>query len=432
MKKFLIGLTFAAALANLPTTAQAEADAYEMLNLFGEVYDRVKEDYVEEVSDEELIENALNGMLSSLDPHSSYLSKKGFQEMQVQTKGEFGGLGIEVTMENGLVKVVSPIDDTPAYKAGVQASDYISHIDGVQVMGLSLSEAVDKMRGRVGSKIDLTILREGANEPLEVSIVRAIIKIQTAKVREEGGDIGYIRLTSFSQQTSAVMREKILELEKKKGDELKGYVIDMRNNPGGLLDQAIEVADTFLEQGEIVSTKGRQIDDSKRYNATSGDLTEGKMIVVLINGGSASASEIVAGALQDHNRAVVMGTKSFGKGSVQTVIPLVGHGAMRLTTSRYYTPSGRSIQAEGIEPDIEVKQAKVEYVKPNKYASNESDLAGHLENDAEKKKSTKKVVQFPKVTAKDGEDKIEDFQLSRALDLIRGAQIFSQTQASSK
>lgn len=434
MKKFLASLALVATVAIIPQPAQAKPDAYEMLNLFGEVFDRVKEDYVEEVGDEELIENALNGMLSSLDPHSSYLSNKDFEEMQVQTKGEFGGLGIEVTMENGLVKVVSPIDDTPAYKAGVQAGDYISHIDGDQVMGLSLSEAVEKMRGRVGSKIDLTILREGATEPLEVSIVRDIIKIQTAKVREEGDDIGYIRLTSFSEQTSSIMREKILELEKKMGKNLKGYVLDLRNNPGGLLDQAIEVADTFLEQGEIVSTKGRQIEDSKRYNATAGDLTDGKMVVVLINGGSASASEIVAGAMQDHNRAVVMGTKSFGKGSVQTVIPLIGHGAMRLTTSRYYTPSGRSIQAEGIEPDIEVKQAKVEYVEANKYMSNERGLAGHLENDDEKITTAKKVIQFPlskdAEEAKKDEEESKDFQLSRALDLIRGAQIFDKLKMS--
>lgn len=430
MKKFLFGLIIAASVATTPQMALAKPDAYEMLNLFGEVYDRVKEDYVEEVDDEKLIEDALNGMLSSLDPHSSYLSNKDFEEMQVQTKGEFGGLGIEVTMENGLVKVVSPIDDTPAFKAGVHAGDYISHIDGEQVMGLSLSEAVEKMRGRVGSKIDLTILREGATEPLEVTIVRDIIKIQTAKVREEGDDIGYIRLTSFSEQTSTIMREKILELEKKMGKNLKGYVLDMRNNPGGLLDQAIEVADTFLEQGEIVSTKGRQVEDSKRYNATAGDLTDGKMIVVLINGGSASASEIVAGALQDHNRAVVMGTKSFGKGSVQTVIPLIGHGAMRLTTSRYYTPSGRSIQAEGIEPDIEVKQAKIEYVEPNKYMSNERGLVGHLESDSEKEGKTK-VIKLP--LPKEGEDKeepLKDFQLSRAVDLIRGAQIFDKLKMS--
>lgn len=430
MKKILASLALITSVAIIPQPAQAKPDAYEMLNLFGEVFDRVKEDYVEEVDDEELIENALNGMLSSLDPHSSYLSNKDFEEMQVQTKGEFGGLGIEVTMENGLVKVVSPIDDTPAFKAGVQAGDFISHIDGEQVMGLSLSEAVDKMRGRVGSKITLTILREGATEPLELSIVRDIIKIQTAKVRQEGDDIGYIRLTSFSEQTSSVMREKIIELEKKMGKNLKGYVLDMRNNPGGLLDQAIEVADTFLEEGEIVSTKGRQIEDSKRYNATAGDLTDGKMVVVLINGGSASASEIVAGALQDHNRAVVMGTKSFGKGSVQTVIPLIGHGAMRLTTSRYYTPSGRSIQAEGIEPDIIVKQATVEYVEQNKYMSTERALAGHLENDSKKEGKTK-VITMPK--PKEGEENGEaqkDFQLSRAIDLIRGAQIFDKLKMS--
>ena len=433
MRKFFVGFLLATTVASVPFASQAsdsKPDTYEMLNLFGEVFDRVKEDYVEEVEDEKLIEDALNGMLSSLDPHSSYLSNKDFEEMQVQTKGEFGGLGIEVTMENGLVKVVSPIDDTPAFKADIHAGDYISHIDDVQVMGLALSEAVDKMRGAVGSKIKLTILREGETEPLEKTLVRDIIKIQTAKTRLEGDDVGYIRLTSFSEQTASAMRSGILELQKKAGKGLKGYVLDMRNNPGGLLDQAIEVADTFLEEGEIVSTKGRHEQDSKRYNATAGDLTDGKIVVVLVNGGSASASEIVAGALQDHKRAVVMGTKSFGKGSVQTVIPLIGHGAMRLTTSRYYTPSGRSIQAEGIQPDIEVKQAKVEYEEQNKYMSTENDLAGHLSNDAKPEKR-KDVIKFPesamsadKDAKKDG--KPDDFQLDRAIDLIHGAEIFGK------
>ena len=445
MKKIFVGLLLAASVASVPYVAQAatkgsEPDTYEMLNLFGEVFDRVKEDYVEEVTDEKLIESALNGMLSSLDPHSSYMNNKDFGEMQVQTKGEFGGLGIEVTMENGLVKVVSPIDDTPAFKADVHAGDYISHIDGVQVMGLALSEAVDKMRGAVGSKIVLTILREGAKEPIEKTIMRDVIKIQTAKTRLEG-DVGYIRLTSFSEQTASAMRAGIVDMQKKAGKELKGYVLDLRNNPGGLLDQAIEVADTFLEEGEIVSTKGRHPEDSKRYNATAGDLTGGKVVVVLVNGGSASASEIVAGALQDHNRAVVMGTKSFGKGSVQTVIPLIGHGAMRLTTSRYYTPSGRSIQAEGIQPDIEVKQAKVEYEEQSKYMSTENDLAGHLSNDAKPEK--RNVIKFPEPVAakdKDGnviktdkkDDKPEDFQLDRAIDLIHGAEIFSKLGKVSK
>lgn len=426
MNKFLTGLLVAASISVAPMAAKANdsssADTYELLNLFGEVFDRVKEDYVEEVGDEKLIESAINGMLTSLDPHSSYLSNKDYQEMQVQTKGEFGGLGIEVTMENGLVKVVSPIDDTPAFNAGIQAGDYISHIDDEAIMGLTLSDAVEKMRGAVGSKIKLTILREGENEPIEKTIIRDVIKIQTAKTRIEGDDIGYIRLTSFSEKTASLMREGISSIEKNSAGKIKGYVLDLRNNPGGLLDQAIEVADTFLDEGEIVSTKGRQVDDSKRYNATKGDLTDGKLVVVLINGGSASASEIVAGALQDHDRAVVMGTKSFGKGSVQTVIPLIGHGAMRLTTSRYYTPSGRSIQAEGIEPDIEVKQAKVEYLKPNKFMQGEKDLSGHLENDGSGVKKSKKIVNFP---LGESEEKEEDFQLSRAMDLIRGAQIFS-------
>lgn len=427
MKKFIAGFVIAASATAfaLPQFSQAEekSDTYELLNLFGEVFDRVKEDYVEEVSDEKLIESAINGMLTSLDPHSSYLNNKDFEEMQVQTKGEFGGLGIEVTMDNGLVKVVSPIDDTPAYKAGVHAGDYISHIDGVQIMGMTLSEAVEKMRGQVGAAIKLTILREGASEPMEKTIIRDVIKIQTAKSRLEGSDIGYLRLTSFTERTASAMREEISKLEKEHGDKIKGYVLDLRNNPGGLLDQAIEVSDTFLDHGEIVSTKGRNPDNADRYNATKGDLTNGKMLVVLVNGGSASAAEIVAGALQDQKRAIVMGTKSFGKGSVQTVIPLVDHGAMRLTTSRYYTPSGRSIQAEGIEPDIEVQQGKVEFAKPNIFSTTERDLAGHLKNDKAEEDGKKKLPAVPGADKKEGENKDDDFQLLRAMDLIRGSAV---------
>ena len=400
------------------SNSEPKYDTYELLNLFGEVYERVKDDYVEEVEDEQMIENAINGMLSSLDPHSGYLSRKAFKEMQVQTRGEFGGLGIEVTMENGLVKVVSPIDDTPAYKAGIQAGDYVSHIDGEQVLGLTLSEAVERMRGRVGSKIDLTILREGENEPLEKTIVRDIIRIETVKARAEGEDIGYLRVTAFSEKTSSGLKKEIEKIKKKQGENLKGYVLDLRNNPGGLLDQAIEVSDIFLEKGEIVSTKGRVQESAKRFIATKGDLTDGKPVVVLINGGSASAAEIVSGALQDHKRAIVMGTKSFGKGSVQTVIPLTGHGAMRLTTSRYYTPSGRSIQAEGIVPDIEVKQAKIEYITPSKYARSEAELKGHISNDR------KGIPLGGKVKSESEDKESEDFQLARAIDLIRGLSVF--------
>lgn len=427
-------------------------DTYEMLNLFGEVFERVKDDYVEPVTDQDLIENALNGMLSSLDPHSGYLNEKAFGEMQVQTKGEFGGLGIEVTMDNGLVKVVSPIDDTPAFKAGVKAGDYVSHINGEQVMGMSLSDAVEKMRGPVGSKITLTILREGAPEPIDKVMARDVIKIKAVKAKLIN-DIIYVRLASFSENLGASMKGEIFRLQKQSGKGLKGYVIDMRNNPGGLLDEAVSVSDAFLDSGEIVSTRGRTADGAKRYNATKGDIAGGKPIVVLINGGSASASEIVSGALQDHRRAVVMGTKSFGKGSVQTVIPLTGYGAMRLTTSRYYTPSGRSIQAEGISPDIEVKQAtKIEYEQVSRFMRNEASLGHHLANPDEKKGEVpasqednsakimplldkaneknkkpgdKKTEDVPTPTMTEG-DPEKDFQLARAIDLIRGLSVWGK------
>lgn len=415
--------------------APKKQDTYELLNLFGEVFERVKADYVEEKTDQDLIEAAINGMLVSLDPHSSYLNEKGFKEMQVTTKGEFGGLGIEVTMENGLVKVVSPIDDTPAFKAGIQSGDYISHIDDSLVTEMTLSEAVDKMRGPVGSAVNLTILREGATEPLEKRLVRETIKIQSVKARSEGDDIGYLRVTSFSETTSSMLKEQILKIQKEQGKNLKGFVLDLRNNPGGLLDQAIEVSDIFLDQGEIVSTRGRNKDEGKRYNATKGDLTNGLPVVVLVNGGSASASEIVSGALQDHKRGIIMGTKSFGKGSVQTVIPLPGHGAMRLTTSRYYTPSGRSIQAEGIVPDIEVKPAKLEYLdETNKFMRSEAALAGHLSNPNGKKDEEKPAPVMPKIPEKEGDKKKaedkqaaeakQDYQLGRAVDLIRGLSLY--------
>lgn len=438
LKKIITSLICASLIFTAIPTMAADNDnthkldkrTFEFLNLFGEVFERVRNDYVEEVDDGEVIENAINGMLSSLDPHSSYLTEKSFKDMQVQTKGEFGGLGIEVTMESGLVKVVSPIDDTPASKAGVQAGDYISHIDDKPVMGLTLSEAVEKMRGRKGSKIKVTILRKGTKEPIEITMTRAIIEIKSVKSHAEG-KIGYVRITSFSEHTGKKLHEAIAKLQKEIPD-MAGLVLDLRNNPGGLLDQAISVSDTFLTRGEIVSTRGREKGDIRRYGATSGDLTNGLPIVVLVNGGSASASEIVSGALQDHKRAVVMGTKTFGKGSVQTVIPLPGHGAMRLTTSRYYTPSGVSIQAEGIKPDIVVQQAKIEPVTKGKQLF-ESDLRGALKND---KKGLARL--FNKKT--DGKDNLEkqegatpklgssdDFQLSRALDLLRGLSIVNNS-----
>lgn len=410
-------------------------DTYELLNLFGDVFERVRRDYVEPVSDKDLIESAINGMLTALDPHSGYLNEKSFDEMQVQTKGEFGGLGIEVTMENGLVKVVSPIDDTPAFKAGVQAGDYISQIDGEAVLGMTLSEAVEKMRGPIGTDIKITLMREGLKEPLDVKITRDLIRIKSVRQRAEG-DIGYIRITSFSETTYEGLEKAVKELNGEIKDGMKGVVLDLRNNPGGLLDQAVAVADGFLEQGEIVSTRERDPQNTKRYSATPGDLTNHLPVVVLINQGSASASEIVAGALQDQKRAVVMGIKSFGKGSVQTVIPLKNHGAMRLTTSRYYTPSGHSIQAKGITPDIEVEQAKIEKVDgPGSKIRSEADLRGRLASEDEQKNGFQrrnKDIRYPpeemkKEDIKDTEDPVgkdlesaQDFQLARAIDLLRG------------
>lgn len=401
-------------------TPDKETSTYELLNLFGDVFDRVRSDYVEEVTDEKLIESALNGMLTSLDPHSSYLNEKSFSEMQVQTKGEFGGLGIEVTMESGLVKVVSPIDETPAAKAGLKPNDFISQIDETPVMGMTLSDAVEKMRGPVDTSVSLTVLREGEKEPFTVSLKRAIIKIQSVRSRTED-DVAYIRVNSFAETTYDMMQMEIEKQEKAIGPKLKGIVLDLRNNPGGLLDQAIAISDAFLDRGEIVSTRSRKPEESKRYSATAGDIIKGLPIVVIINEGSASASEIVAGALKDHKRAIVLGMKSFGKGSVQTVIPIKDHGAIRLTTARYYTPSGVSIQAKGIVPDIVVEQAKVETVKNEKTIS-EASLPKHLINieqeKFDKKKQAEKGLKPGELSAKD------DYQLSRALDLIRAVSIY--------
>lgn len=423
--------------------AKDYSDTYQQLNLFGDVFERVRSQYVEEVSDKTLIENAINGMLTSLDPHSAYLTEDGFKDMQVQTKGEFGGLGIEVTMENGLVKVVSPIDETPAAKAGIMAGDYITYIDGEAVLGMSLNDAVDKMRGKVGTSITLVLAREGADAPIEVKLNRAVIQIKSVRSNVEG-NAGYIRITSFSQNTEEGIKKAIADIKKQLGPNLMGYVLDLRNNPGGLLDQAIAVSDAFLDKGEIVSTRGRHEEDTKRDNATSGDLAEGLPIVILINGGSASASEIVAGALQDHKRAIIMGTKSFGKGSVQTVIPLPGNGAMRLTTARYYTPSGRSIQAKGIDPDIVVEPAKLETIGGAQGRLRESDLRGALDRDKGEKAEQPEnppvsAVQPPPEgeapsveggTAKSAtEDKAKadeeaDYQLMRAVDLLNGLSLY--------
>ncbi|NCO03179.1 MAG: S41 family peptidase [Alphaproteobacteria bacterium] len=390
-------------------------ETYRQLNLLGDIFERVRGQYVEEVTDEQLVKNAINGMLTNLDPHSSYLDEKDFDDMRVNTRGEFGGLGIEVGMENGFVKVVSPIDETPAYRAGMQAGDFITHIDEEPVMGLTLSEAVDKMRGKVGEPILLTVVREGEEEPFDVKIIRDVIKIRSVRNRVEQDDIGYVRITTFNQNTMTGVEAAIAEIKKEVKEPI-GYVIDLRNNPGGLLDQAIAVSDAFLDKGEIVSTRGRLESDTKRDNATLGDLTDGKPIIVLINGGSASASEIVAGALQDHRRAILLGTQSFGKGSVQTVIPIPGHGAIRLTTARYYTPSGRSIQAEGIIPDIIVEPAKIEKIEQTRHTS-ENDLKGALDQ-KEKKQKTNLEDDAQE------EEKPVDYQLSRAIDLLRGMTLY--------
>jgi carboxyl-terminal processing protease len=385
----------------------------------------VRSDYVEEVADRKLIEDAINGMLTALDPHSSFLNARSFRDMQVQTRGEFGGLGIEVTMENGLVKVVSPIDDTPAARAGLKPNDLIVQLDGEPILGLTLQEAVEKMRGPVNSAIKI-LIRRGDAAPFEVTLNRAVIRIQSVRSRVEG-ELGYVRITSFTEQTDAGMRAAIAKMREQLGPKFKGLVLDMRNNPGGLLDQAIAVSDAFLERGEIVSTRGRRSDEAQRYNARAGDVLNGLPIIVLINGGSASASEIVAGALQDHRRAIVLGTRSFGKGSVQTIRPVGNQGAIRLTTARYFTPSGRSIQAQGIDPDIVVETARIEVTPPQGPQRREADLRGALRNPDQARPAPGAAPAAPAAESEERQQEgAQDYQLSRAFDLLRGLALYNQ------
>ncbi|MCC7427419.1 MAG: S41 family peptidase [Alphaproteobacteria bacterium] len=438
------------ALTGNPAFAQAQpqqrggtdsrAETYRLLNLFGDVFEFVRAEYVEPVNDRDLIENAINGMLTALDPHSGYMNQRAFRDMQVQTRGEFGGLGIEVTQENGLIRVIAPIDDTPAARAGVRPGDLITHINGQPVVGLSLNEAVERMRGPPRTEIKVTI-RRGTQAPFDMAIIRDVIRVQSVRWRMEG-DVAYIRITSFTEQTDAGLRRAVAQAKERTGNRLQGYVIDLRNNPGGLLEQAVAVSDDFLNQGEIVSTRARRAEESQRYNARPGDIADGLPIAVIINEGSASASEIVAGALQDHRRAVVLGTRSFGKGSVQTVRPLPGNGAMRITTARYYTPSGRSIQQVGIDPDIVVQAARIEPLDAAaRPRTRESDLRGSLRNEqqpgapapAQPEPAQQQPQQQqpapgtapeqgtpPQAGTPAGADPAQDYQLQRALDLVRG------------
>ncbi len=437
MKKFLLAALGGTAVGVLVTTqfagplvaqeAEKKSSVYEQLDLFGDIFERIRAQYVEEVEAGELIEAAINGMLTSLDPHSSYLAPEDFEDMRTQTSGEFGGLGIEVTQEEGYVKVVSPMDDTPADEAGMESGDFITAVDGKSLLGLTLEEAVDMMRGPVGSEIVLTVIREGVSDPFEVSIIRDTIKLTAVRSRLEGDSV-VLRVTTFNRQTYPNLEAGLKKQFEEAGgaENVNGIVLDLRNNPGGLLTQAIAVSDAFLDKGEIVSTRGRNPRDSERYNATEGDLSGGKPIVVLINGGSASASEIVAGALQDHRRAVVIGEKSFGKGSVQTVVPVRGDGAMRLTTSRYYTPSGRSIQALGVAPDIIVVQprrnpteeATEEEDRPGR---SEADLRGSLSNTDDISEDERKLLEAEQQKAEDvAKLREEDYQLAYALDVLKG------------
>ncbi|PWR02910.1 peptidase S41 [Meridianimarinicoccus roseus] len=428
------GLLLSTQLAG-PLLAQEQDNkrsVYEQLDLFGDIFERIRAQYVEEVDEGDLIEAAINGMLTSLDPHSSYLSPEDASDMRVQTRGEFGGLGIEVTQENGFVKVVSPIDGTPAEEAGIEAGDFITHVDGEPVLGMTLDEAVDLMRGPVGSEIVITVVREGDGDPFDVTIVRDTIKLTAVRTRTEG-DAVILRVTTFNDQTYPNLESGLQEAVAELGgiDKVSGFVLDLRNNPGGLLTQAIRVSDAFLNAGEIVSTRGRELADSDRYNASEGDLAEGKPIVVLINGGSASASEIVAGALQDHHRAVVVGTKSFGKGSVQTVMPLRGDGAMRLTTARYYTPSGRSIQALGVAPDIIVEQprrdpeAEAGETEENRPGRTEADLRGSLSNTDVSEDELRQLEEDEARARATAELREQDYQLAYAIDILNGLSVLS-------
>ncbi|WP_407160192.1 S41 family peptidase [Bradyrhizobium sp. STM 3557] len=396
--------------------AAGVADTYSQLNLFGEVFERVRADYVEKPNDTELIEGAINGMVTSLDPHSRYMNDKSWREMQETTSGEFGGLGIEVTMEDGLVKVVAPIDDTPAAKAGILSGDLIAKIDGDAVQGLTLEQAVNKMKGAVNTKTKLTIIRKGKDAPFDVAITREVIRVRPVRYHTEGNDIGYIRITSFNEQTTDGLRKAIAGIAKEiPQDKLAGYVVDLRNNPGGLLDQAVSVSSAFLARGEVVSTRGRNPEETQRFTAKGGDLTKGKPLVVLINGGSASASEIVAGALHDHKRATLIGTRSFGKGSVQTIIPLgAGNGALALTTARYYTPSGRSIQAQGIAPDVEVKQDVPDDMKDRTDIRGEASMRGHLSADGAEQTGSQSYVP---------PDEKDDKALGAAFKFLRGVTV---------
>ncbi|WP_147126696.1 S41 family peptidase [Shimia ponticola] len=411
----------------LAQTRDDQASVYEQLDLFGDIFERIRAQYVEEVEEGDLIEAAINGMLTSLDPHSSYLSPQDASDMRVQTRGEFGGLGIEVTQEEGFVKIVAPMDGTPADEAGVEAGDFITHVDGEGLLGLTLDEAVEMMRGPVGSEIIVTIVREGEDEPFDVSIIRDTIKLTAVRTRTQGEAV-VLRVSTFNDQTYENLRDGIVEAVEEQGgiDNVSGFVIDLRNNPGGLLSQAVAVSDAFLTKGEIVSTRGRTPQDAERWNAAPDDLAEGKPIVVLINGGSASASEIVAGALQDHRRAVVIGTKSFGKGSVQSIMPLRGGGAMRLTTSRYYTPSGRSIQALGISPDIVVEQPRrpVEDTgeEEERRDRSEASLRGSLDNDS-LSEDQRRLIEEERAAAEAAADlREEDYQLAYAIDILKGLQ----------
>ncbi len=441
--------------AGLGAANAATSETYRQLGLFADVFDKIRSQYVDEVEESDVIEAAINGMLRSLDPHSSYMNAEGYREMAVQTKGEFGGVGMEVTMENGYVKIITPIDETPAAEAGLEAGDFITHINGESVLGLDLSEAVEKMRGPIKTDVTLTIARQTVDEPFDVTVTRDTIKIRPVR-QEAKGNVGYVRVSSFNEQTEDSLILAIGLLKEELNNDFSGIVLDLRNNPGGLLDQAVKVTDVFLDHGEVVSTRGREPNDFQRYSASSGDAIDGRPLIILINHGTASAAEIVAGALQDHKRAIVIGTQSFGKGSVQTIIPLGSQGALRLTTAQYFTPSGRSIQARGIVPNIEVHQAKIERIEPLRAFRSEADLRGHIENGTDpeveedlngengaedvldenpeadvdavlEEDLDRAVPDVISISSQEDQEGI-DYQLAYALDLIRGLTLMSQVQ----